>query len=348
LEEVGRALGLNADTAQKRVARALEKLRSRFVKRGVTLTATVIAVAVAANSVQAAPVALVKTISVVAVAKGAAATTSTLTLVKGALKLMAWSKAQTAIAVGIGILLVIGTTTVTIKKMQEYKNEEWQLGPIRFETLERAPHKTIILPTKSAKRSRENGTGGIVWQEDGRMMGINESIQSLLSMAYMKYDAAFQDRIILNAKTDGKRYDFISNFPVGSGGVAMQREIKRKFGLTGLIEIIETNVLVLKVKQGSAERLRLSSHASNNSTDFGNGKISAHEETIDDLAHKLELSYFLFPVINQTGLTNKYDFDLIWATSSVSNLKQALLDQLSLELVPTNMPIEMLVVEKVK
>jgi len=58
------------------------------------------------------------------------------------------------------------------------------------------------------------------------------------------------------------------------------------------------------------------------------------------------------PVLDGNGNTNKYDFDLKWrwqeGESAKEALKQAVLDQLGLELVPTNMPIEMLVVEKVK
>src|SRR5450756_100346 len=90
LAEVGTALGLSEDSARMRVNRALEKLRTLFVKRGLTLTAAVIAGAVSAGSVQAAPAGLLKIISAAAVAKGAAAGSSTLTLVKGAWKHMAW------------------------------------------------------------------------------------------------------------------------------------------------------------------------------------------------------------------------------------------------------------------
>ncbi|MEP6663822.1 MAG: hypothetical protein ABJC04_09180, partial [Verrucomicrobiota bacterium] len=93
----------------------LEKLRKIFTKRGVTLSALVIAGAVSANSVQAAPVGLAKTISVVVIAKGAAAGSSTLTLVKGALKIMAWTKAKMAVVVTASVLLAAGTaTTVTV------------------------------------------------------------------------------------------------------------------------------------------------------------------------------------------------------------------------------------------
>jgi RNA polymerase sigma factor (sigma-70 family) len=96
--EIAGNLRMEEAAAQKRVARALEKLRAIFVKRGVTLTATVIAGAVAANAVQAAPVGLAVKISVVA-AKGAAVTTSITTLVKGTIKMMTSTKTFTAAAI---------------------------------------------------------------------------------------------------------------------------------------------------------------------------------------------------------------------------------------------------------
>jgi|SRR5581483_4819617 uncharacterized protein (TIGR03435 family) len=54
------------------------------------------------------------------------------------------------------------------------------------------------------------------------------------------------------------------------------------------------------------------------------------------------------PVIGQTGLTQNFDINPQWNRNEPQHhgLKQALLDQPGLELVPTNMPIEMLVVEK--
>jgi RNA polymerase sigma factor (sigma-70 family) len=116
LEDVGRVLGLNADAAQKRVSRALEKLRKFFLKRGVVSTTVVIAGAISANSVQAAPVALATSISTIAIAKGTAISGSTLALVKGALKLMAWSKAKTTVVVSAGILLLGGGITTVVLK----------------------------------------------------------------------------------------------------------------------------------------------------------------------------------------------------------------------------------------
>ena len=120
LAEVGSHLGTGEDTARKRVSRALEKLHRYFNQRGVSSTTAIIAGAISANSVQAAPVALAKSVTAVAIAKGAAASGSTLTLIKGALKIMAWTKAKTAIVVGVGILLTAGTTTVVLSGSYDY------------------------------------------------------------------------------------------------------------------------------------------------------------------------------------------------------------------------------------
>jgi|GEM_PF-2592461 len=107
--EVGAALDTSEDAAKMRVNRALEKLRKFFTKRGVSSTTAIIAGTISANSVQAAPVMLTKSVTAVAIAKGAAASGSTLTLIKGALKIMAWTKMKTTIVAGAVILLAAGT-----------------------------------------------------------------------------------------------------------------------------------------------------------------------------------------------------------------------------------------------
>jgi len=54
-------------------------------------------------------------------------TTSTLTLIKGALKIMAWTKAKTAIVVGASVLLAAGTTTLTVKEIRGHRPYSWQI-----------------------------------------------------------------------------------------------------------------------------------------------------------------------------------------------------------------------------
>jgi RNA polymerase sigma factor (sigma-70 family) len=112
--EAAALLGMQEWAARKRMERAVEKLRLFFDRRGVKISADVLTGAISANSVQAAPVALAKSVTAVAMAKGAAASGSALTLIKGALKIMAWTKAKTAIVASAGALLVAGTTTIAI------------------------------------------------------------------------------------------------------------------------------------------------------------------------------------------------------------------------------------------
>ena len=135
--EIAAALRMEEEAAQKRVARALEKLRRLFAKHGVNSPADAITSSIAAHSIQMAPAGLAA--AVTATAKGAAASTSTLTLVKGALKIMAWTKAKTAIVVGTAAILTIGTgvfilweiaapSGIDAKRAPIVMQVKWQIG----------------------------------------------------------------------------------------------------------------------------------------------------------------------------------------------------------------------------
>ena len=106
LGEVGAALGASEDAAKMRVNRALEKLRKIFTKRGVSLTTTIIAGAISANSVQAAPVGLA--VIVTTAAKVTAVSTTLAALVEATMKTMTWLKLKFAVGVGTAALLAIG------------------------------------------------------------------------------------------------------------------------------------------------------------------------------------------------------------------------------------------------
>jgi RNA polymerase sigma factor (sigma-70 family) len=116
LEDVGRALGVDADAAQKRVSRALEKLRRYLSKRGVTSTSEAIAGSISANSMLPAPVALASTATAAAMAKAAAASTSILTIAKGTMKMMNWIKLKFAIGTCLIVLLAGSAITVAISQ----------------------------------------------------------------------------------------------------------------------------------------------------------------------------------------------------------------------------------------
>ena len=104
---VGLALGVSDDVAQKRVSRAVERLREFFAKRGATVGAGGLVVLITANAVQAAPVGLVATISAAAVLAGTAVHTSTIIAVTKTIAMTTLQKtlitATLAVLAGAGI-----------------------------------------------------------------------------------------------------------------------------------------------------------------------------------------------------------------------------------------------------
>ena len=74
--EMAQALGLSEDAAQKRVSRAVERLREFFAKRGVAVGASGLTVVISANAVQASPAGLAAAISTAAAVAGTTAATA--------------------------------------------------------------------------------------------------------------------------------------------------------------------------------------------------------------------------------------------------------------------------------
>lgn len=91
--EIGTHFGLSENAARMRVDRALDKLRAKLAKRGVTSTAAALAVAMAGPAVTAAPATLASLVTAAALAT-AVTTTSTF----GLLTLMASTKLKLSVA----------------------------------------------------------------------------------------------------------------------------------------------------------------------------------------------------------------------------------------------------------
>ncbi|HLZ55269.1 MAG TPA: sigma-70 family RNA polymerase sigma factor, partial [Verrucomicrobiae bacterium] len=102
LREVGETLGASEDAAQKRVGRAVERLREFFSKRNVTIGASGLAVLISGNAVQSAPIGLAAAISTAAVLAGTIVSSST---VIAATKTIAMTTLQkTLVTVTVAVL----------------------------------------------------------------------------------------------------------------------------------------------------------------------------------------------------------------------------------------------------
>jgi RNA polymerase sigma factor (sigma-70 family) len=123
--EMAQTLGTSEDAAQKRVSRAVERLREFFAKRDLTVGASGLVVVITANAVHAAPAGLAVTIATAAALAGTAiATTSTVTATK-AIVMTTLQKtlitAALAAAVGAGIYEARQASTLEtqVQKLQK-------------------------------------------------------------------------------------------------------------------------------------------------------------------------------------------------------------------------------------
>jgi RNA polymerase sigma factor (sigma-70 family) len=99
LREVGQTLGTSEDAAQKRVSRAVERLRAFFAKRGPAIGASGLVAVISANAVQAAPVGLAGTISTAVALAGAAVQTSTAIAATNAIAMTTLQKTLVSIVI---------------------------------------------------------------------------------------------------------------------------------------------------------------------------------------------------------------------------------------------------------
>jgi RNA polymerase sigma factor (sigma-70 family) len=110
LREVGAVLGASEAAAEKRVSRAVERLREILIKRGVTVGTSGLVVVISANAVQAAPVGLAGALSTSAVLAGTNLTATATATIGKTIAMTTLQKVlvtATIIAVGVAMPLVI-------------------------------------------------------------------------------------------------------------------------------------------------------------------------------------------------------------------------------------------------
>jgi uncharacterized protein (TIGR03435 family) len=348
-------LGMREEAARKQTNRALEKLRRFFAKRGVDSTAATIAESISAHSVQAAPVALAKAVTAIAVAKGAAASGSTLTLIKGALKIMAWTKMKTAIVASACVLLAAGTTTLIVKTGPVPFTDSWTYEKIfahpdgsSMNLLGSVPPTLIVRPSRYP--DRHQGIG----DQHGKEAYVGMTLLELIAWAY----GGDETRVIMPNAATTRYYDYLNTLPSGQNE-ALREAIKKQFGLVAKRTMSPTDVLLLTANNPAKLNSFRTKGGKFACYGTGRGDIQLRYFTnapLFLLAEQAVESYFEKPCIDLTDASAKYDFSLQWTEPkglSGAARREALrpvieeqMGQLGLELVPTNMPIEMLVVEK--
>ena len=172
--EVGGALALHEDAAQKRVSRAVEKLRSYFVRRGIGISTTLIVSVIAANAVQAAPAGLAQSLAAASLAGAGGAGSFSLisTLTKTILM-----KKTTVI-----ILAAILTTAIVSISAEKIKHDRAN-APVTVDSLRQGLVLDMAFDQDEAgsgkitdRSGKENNgrAAGVRWTPDGKKGGAYE------------------------------------------------------------------------------------------------------------------------------------------------------------------------------
>ena len=354
VRDVAVALKVSEVVAQKRVHRAVEKLRLFFTRRGVAISAAALTAAISSHSIQAAPASLAKTATALAMAQGATASPSTLTVIKGVLKIMAWSKAKTAIAISVGALLATG---VAVKEIQAHRTYPWQDmvdgGDKALQALDQTPPQVTIVRSKfSTAQAHGRLLDDVGSPNRWRFVATHVTPSEIVRVAFSDDHHINTDKdflVISSPDAPSEFYDYIANLPTGSRE-ALQELARKKFGLTGRYAMKEMDVFLLKVVHPGAAGLRPAEPPLGppEMTRVRNGIAHYRNKSMSDLAAILEWRLQI-PVVDQTGLTGRYDLDIPERLSArPEEIRRFVTEHFGLNLESARQPHEAFVIEKVR
>jgi uncharacterized protein (TIGR03435 family) len=183
------------------------------------------------------------------------------------------------------------------------------------------------------------------------IMGRNAPLRSVIGVAF---DENPSHIVLPPGASDGK-LDFLVT-TADKPSEHLQSAIRQKFGYVTKKETRATSVLALKVADARLPGLTLSGSDEKPKGTSLDYEIQLTHQQVAVLARILD-RYLPIPVVNETGLTNFYNFSIPWNSRTPQQLQKGEMDRaslnhmlasLGLSLEPDTASMEMLVVEKAK
>jgi uncharacterized protein (TIGR03435 family) len=149
-------------------------------------------------------------------------------------------------------------------------------------------------------------------------------------------------------------YDIVAKMPPGATRAQtpamLQALLAQRFHLKVHRESKVLPVYALVVSSGGL-KIRPSSHGQEGRSSMSDGHWEAHATPLSSLA--LSLGGLDRPVVDETGVSDAFDFTLDWAvdeeheTAGLPSLRVAVEEKLGLKLKPCNRPIDMLIIDHI-
>jgi uncharacterized protein (TIGR03435 family) len=243
------------------------------------------------------------------------------------------------------LILVAAVVAVKMIFFPSVKDAWFQTNGQR---LQQVPQGLVVVrPTHFPK----SPTNGMAYANGGkrRMVGRNVTFQQLIAVAY-SYNPG---RVQLPPSAPKNNFDFLVTTPADPED-HLRTAIRKKTGCTASVETRDTDVLALKVEDPNSPGLKVSDAGEKEGVSPKNGRLYFTHQRLAVITGGLE-QMLKTPVVDKTGLTNIYDFSLVWDAQIQRGIQGGMLDpetgkkilaEWGLGLEPDTASIEMLVVKK--
>lgn len=260
----------------------------------------------------------------------------------------------------------ISATNQASPRIEYYTSDGGQLPgmiPAQYLAGIKPMFQVLIRPTPTNSTTASPGTplppyhstiNGRVesWISGRALTAQNDTLEQAIEIVF----AVKPTRVVADAKLPKEKYDFYITLPPVNGHHQKQaifeaifaQAVSATFGLTVERETRDIEVLVLKTNAASLAALSESINPDGKYSAFCN-EAAATNQPLSALAEELEISSAKL-VLDETGLTNHYDFDIKWEQKDYSHPNIAgmiaAVKTLGLELVPEKRSMEVVVVGK--
>ena len=223
--EMAQRLGVSDEAAQKRVSRAVERLRKAFASRGVTIGAGGLAVLLAANGVQAAPAGLAATICASAALAGTAITGASATATVA--KTIAMTTLQKVLVIST-ITVLAGAGVFEARQAAHLREQVARTGPGQASLGDQA---ALVEQLRQSQQSHADATNRLAALEEERRTWTNNTAE-LLRLRGLAGVArrAIAETAQLRSKLAQQASEAASNNPIsGAMADAMKQAVEHQY-----------------------------------------------------------------------------------------------------------------------
>jgi uncharacterized protein (TIGR03435 family) len=253
---------------------------------------------------------------------------------------------KTILTVG-GAIFILAAMTTVVKSQQSSAVNDGYFEP-NADKLQQVPaNLAVVQPTHF-----QETPGKIKHVHDGdtlaRTVGRNVTFRDLLAEAYDCEPGC----VVLPLDAPKGGFDFVVTESPKTRK-HLREAIETKLGYIATSETRNTEVLVLQLKESNPAGLTVST-AGDDDINYRDGKLYFTRQPMSIVVKGLEEGFAL-PVLDQTGLTNNYDFTMAWNDKSMQAMRaggfhfdsaQSVLGSWGLELKPDTARLEIFTVRK--